>query len=208
MLIHSNQSLQFAVIAICGLQFFWTALATPAQQPKAESKSASDQSDANKPATEKPAVEKIDPVGRPEGAIYDQSARVYVFYEDGAWHLHTTAKNPRTFTGVIRTTDAKIMTCVSVGLKNDKKQKTPDAWQVNAERNELQFRFVTAKASDGFAMTVKGDEGQLEFDLAVDGQKNPKEIFIGPERKHPQHDPFSLPAKPPKKSKDGEAKKE
>ncbi|HEY2882421.1 MAG TPA: hypothetical protein VGJ15_08310, partial [Pirellulales bacterium] len=89
-----------------------------------------------------------------------------------------------------------IMSCVSIGLRNDKQRTGADTWKVNDDRNELQFTFYTGRLSDGFDLALKGDDGQLEFDLQIDGKSNPKAIFIGHDRKHPSKSPFFYPAKP------------
>jgi hypothetical protein len=158
-----------------------------AAQSQTESKSAAD----------KPEFETIDPFGRPEGAINDQSARIYLWHDEGGWHFRTTARTVHTFSGIVRVKDAKIMSCVPVGLKHDKKQADPDVWQVNEARDELQFKFHTGRLSDGLDLAVKGDAGQIEFDLQIDSKGNPKEIFIGQVRKHPSKNPFTYPASPP-----------
>src|SRR5262245_5444078 len=141
----------------------------------------------------------LDPFGRPEGQINDQPARYYVWFENKSWKLRTTAKVGRKFTGTIRLKDAKVKSCLSVGLKNDNQKKTStDAWQVNAARNELKFQFLTSKLADGFDLEVDGDEGQIEFELTIDNQKNPNWIFVGRGLQHPDKNPFSLPAIPKK----------
>src|SRR5262245_35047049 len=88
------------------------AQTTPEPMPKNE-----------KPAEkteDKPTLETVDSSNRPEGAINDQNARIYVWHDNEGWHVRTTAKNTRNFTGSIRVKDAKIMSCVGVGLKTDK----------------------------------------------------------------------------------------
>jgi hypothetical protein len=141
----------------------------------------------------------LDPFGRPEGSIVDQTARYYVWYDGDSWNLRTTAKVGRNFHGTIRMKDAKIKSCRSVGLKNDKQKKAAtDAWRVNDARSELTFQFKTGQLSDGFDMVVEGDGGQIEFELLIDNQKNPRAIFVGRGEQHPDKNPFSLPATPQK----------
>jgi hypothetical protein len=179
MLISPRQHLLLAVIVV--------NLSNPAPaQQKTESKSAA----------EKPDIETVDPFGRPDGAIYDQPARIYLWHDSDGWHVRTTAKTTRAFTGIIRVKDAKIMSCISIGLKNDRQRAGADAWKVNDDRNELQFTFYTGRKSDGFDMEVKGDDGQIEFELKIDSQANPKTIFIGQDRKHPNKNPFTYSANP------------
>jgi hypothetical protein len=137
----------------------------------------------------------LNPFGRPEGSIVDQSARYYVWYDDEQWHLRTTSKAGRNFNGTIRLKDARIKSWLPVGLKKDR-QKQGDAFRVNDERNELKFKFITAQLSDGFDLTVDGEEGQIEFELLIDTQKNPRAIFVGRALGHPNSNPFTLPAMP------------
>jgi hypothetical protein len=158
-----------------------------ADEPAAKAKKA-------KKAKAEPRV--LDPFDRPEGSIVDQTARYYVWYDKQGWHLRTTAKVGRNFSGTIRVKDAKIKSCVPVGLKD--RQKVGDAWQVNEARSELRFAFKTSKLSDGFDLVVEGDEGQMEFELAIDNQRNPRAVFVGKSQQHPDQNPFTLPAAPKK----------
>jgi hypothetical protein len=152
-----------------------------------------------KKAKAEPVV--LDPFGRPEGQINDQPARYYVWFENKSWKLRTTAKVGRNFTGTIRLKDAKVKSCLSVGLKKDNQKKTDiDRWQVNEARNELRFQFKTSTLADGFDLEVDGDDGQIEFELMIDNQKNPKAVFVGRGLQHPDTNPFSLPAIPKKMS--------
>jgi hypothetical protein len=155
------------------------------------------QSAAKGPKAKSKPAKTLDPWGRPEGSIVDQLARYYVWYDREGWHLRTTAKVGRSFQGVIRVKDAKIKSCVSIGLKNDGKKST-DAWKVNEARTELKFAFKTGKLSDGFDLAIEGDEGQVEFELLIDNQKKPKAVFIGEGLQHPADSLFSLPAVPQK----------
>jgi len=177
-----------AVICRCLLLCIVLAMTLPciaAAQPNAKATKAKS----------KPAARPLDPWGRPEGSIVDQTARYYVWYDKQGWHVRTTAKVGRTFNGAIRVKDAKIKSCVAIGLKNDGKKST-DAWKVNQARSELKFAFRTGRMSDGFDLAIDGDEGQLEFELLIDNLSHPKAVFIGEGLQHPSESPFSLPAAP------------
>jgi hypothetical protein len=146
----------------------------------------------------------LDPYGRPEGSIVDQTARYYVWHDGQGWHMRTTAKGGRNFHGKIRTHDATIKSYKSVGLKNDKQKKTStDSWRVNDARNELTFQFLTAQLSDGLDLVVDG-EGEVEFELNIDKQKNPQAVFVGRGLQHPDTNPFRLPASPKRTGKQGD----
>jgi hypothetical protein len=145
----------------------------------------------------KAKAQKIDPWNRPEGTIVDQTARYYVWYDAKGWHIRCTAKGLRTFHGAVRVKDARIKSCVPVGLSDGKQKGKPDAWRVNDKRSELTFRFRTANKSDGFDIGVEGD-GTIEFELSIDDQQKPQAIFVGAKKRHPQKSPFSQPATPTK----------
>lgn len=152
---------------------------------------------AKKKPKDKAEPVALDPFDRPEGSIVDQTARYYVWFDKQGWHLRTTAKVGRNFHGTIKLKDAKVKSCLSVGLKNDKQKKTAtDSWRVNDARDELKFAFKTGQLSDGFDLAVEGDEGQIEFELLIDSQKNPRAIFVGRALGHPDQNPFHLQAVP------------
>jgi len=143
----------------------------------------------------------LDPIGRTDGKIVDQTARYYIWYdpENEAWNLRTTAKVGRNFHGTIRVKEAKIKSVLPVGLKNDRQKKgSQDAWRFNGDRSELTFQFKTSQLSDGFAFKLDGEDGEIEFDLQIDNQKNPRAIFVGKGEQHPDKNPFSLPVAPRK----------
>jgi hypothetical protein len=142
---------------------------------------------------------KLDPWGRPEGSIVDQTARYYVWYDGDAWHLRTTAKGFRNFHGTIRVKDARIKSSVPVGLKKDKQKKAAtDGMRISDDRSKLEFNFRTAQFSDGFELRLDTEGGEIEFELMIDNQKNPRAIFVGRGLEHPDSDPFTLPAVPQK----------
>jgi hypothetical protein len=167
-----------------------------AQEPGTKGKAVKD--GAKGGAKKKARPRGLDPFNRPEGSIVDQTARYYVWYDDKGWHLRTTAKGARDFEGTIRVKDARIKSCVSIGLMEGKQKGRPDLWKVNGSRSELTFQFRTGAKSDGFDLIVEGEEGQIEFDLSIGGKKNPKAIFVGRGLRHPGENPFSLPAVPKK----------
>jgi hypothetical protein len=151
---------------------------------------------AKKKAPDKAQPVVLDPFDRPDGAIHDQTARYYLWYDKEGWHLRATAKGARHFSGTIRLKDAKIKSCVPIGLTDGKQKGFVDALKFNDARNELKFSFKTANKSDGFDLAVDGEEGQIEFELTIDTKKNPKAIFIGHGRQNPDTNPVTLPAMP------------
>lgn len=186
-----------AICLAAGLLFGGSCLRTVANEPQ------------NKPAPKggsqpkrKAPAQPLDPFERPEGSIIGQSARFYVWYDKGGWHVRTTAINLRRFHGTIRVKGAQIASCLSVGLRHDQKQH--DTWHVNENRDELTFDFTTGKKSDGIDFKVDG-EGELEFELTVEGEKRPRTVFIGRKQQHPPAIPFELPAAPTKPTEAGGA---
>jgi hypothetical protein len=143
----------------------------------------------------------LDPYGRPEGSIVDQTARYYVWHDGQGWHIRTTAKGGRNFHGAVRIHNATIKTYKSVGLKE--KQKKQDSWRVNDTRNELTFQFLTGNLSDGLDFVLEGD-GEVEFELKIGDQKNPQAVFVGRGLQHPDTNPFRLPAAPKRVAKEGD----
>jgi hypothetical protein len=146
----------------------------------------------------------IDPWNRPEGSIVEKTARYYLWYDSGGWHLRACSIRQRNFHGTVRVTNGKVKSCVSVGLKE--RSKTGDAWTVNEDRSELRFSFSTSTRSDGLDIRIEGDEAQLEFDLNIDKDRAPKLMHIGKNEQHPATNPFTLPAVPLRSTKDASKK--
>jgi hypothetical protein len=70
--------------------------------------------------------------------------------------------------------------------------------RISDDRSKLDFSFRTAQLSDGFELRLDGEGGEIEFELMIDNQKNPRAIFVGRGLAHPDSNPFTLPAVPPK----------
>ncbi len=167
------------------------AQSAPAGRDRREAAQAS-----QKPSVKRPAGRKaLDPIGRPDGQIHDQTARFYVWFDKSGWHVRTTAKQVRRFSGTIRLTDARVKSCLPIGLK-ERQKAAADALRVKPDRSEVQFAFRTSTASDGFDLQVEsgsGADGEIEFDLAIDDQRNARTVCIGKARQQPGRVPFLLP---------------
>ena len=111
-----------------------------------------------KKAAPKPKAVDIDPWHRPEGSIVNQSARFYVWYDKQGWHVRSTAKVGRAFAGVIRFKDAKVKSCVPIGLRDGKQRGAADTVKFNDERNNVKFSFRTGQLSDGIDLVVDGED--------------------------------------------------
>ena len=154
-----------------------------------------------KPGAKRPAGRKaLDPIGRPDGQIHDQTARFYVWFDKSGWHVRTTAKQVRRFSGTIRLTEARVKSCLPIGLK-ERQKAAADALRVKPDRSEVQFAFRSSTASDGFDLQVEsgsGDGGEIEFDLAIDDQRNARTVFVGKARQQPGRLPFRVAVEPQK----------
>lgn len=153
-----------------------------------------------KGAKKKPAqpkeIEDIDPTGRFEGGIIDQSSSFFLWFDEGEWRLRTGSTNKKTnFTGTIKVKNGTFASWHGAGL--DKGKKNPDVFRINNERTELTFSFITNGRADGINFKIKGDDAVLEFALNAEGRNGPKVVKIGKEKSNPSGMPFRIRAKPP-----------
>jgi hypothetical protein len=141
-------------------------------------------------------IEDIDPTGRFDGGIIDQSSSFFLWFDDGEWRLRTGSTNRKTnFTGTIKAKNGTFASWHGAGL--DKGKKNPDVFRINNDRTELTFSFVTAGRADGINFKIKGDDAILEFALNADGRNGPRVVKIGKEKQNPSGMPFRIRAKPP-----------
>ncbi len=138
-----------------------------------------------------PASESIDPRGRPEGQIHNQSSRFYVFCVKDQWHVSITTKRGKSkpyFDGEIVVDQGKIKAVVSVGLeKSDTVQLVPD-------HTAIKFHFRSGRKADGFYFTVNPEVKRIKFDLKPPTDKPRRHIYIGKQKTNPRHCPFVLEA--------------
>jgi len=176
-------------------------LFVPAQGEKGKGK--------GKKKNEPKEIEDIDPNGRFEGGIIDQSASWFLWLDGATWHLRTGSTNRKTnFNGSIKVKNGTVAACYGVGLdKGRKKAPSPDQYRVNGERSEITFTFVTAGKADGINFKIKGDDAILEFSLSSDGPSGPRRVKIGKEKQNPSGMPFRLKVPPPEDPKSKKAAK-
>lgn len=149
-------------------------------------------------------IEDIDPSGRFEGGIIDQSASFFLWVDGGEWRLRTGSTNKKTtFSGTIKVKNGSFASFYGMGL--DKGKKNPDSFRVSNDRTEMTFSFVTAGRADGVNFKVKGDDAILEFNLTAGARNGPRIMKIGKEKLSPSGMPFRLRAHPP--DADGKSKK-
>src|SRR4051812_11305443 len=133
---------------------------------------------AKKKPTQPKEIEDIDPTGRFEGGIIDQTTSFFVWVEDGEWRLRTGSTNKKaTFSGSIKVKNGTFASWHGAGLDKSKTQN--DVFRINNERTELSFSFITGRKADGVNFKIKGDDAILEFALNADGRNGPRVVKIG-----------------------------
>ena len=147
-------------------------------------------------------LENISPIGKPEGFKTGQAARYALWYEDGTWHVRTTAgpKGGLTFEGTLEIIGGKMVSLVPVGIEGkEAKKKEADTGTWNAQKTVFKFTLKTgAGHTDGFDLKVTDPATALKFTLTVGGDEAPGKIFIGAKGAHPKAATFYLPAHPGK----------
>lgn len=199
-LLNRRRPFHLASCVICCGMALAVLLPAFAQDQPADNKKAAANKGEKKAGKKEEEPAPLDPWTRPEGSIVKKTARYYIWYDSNGWHLRACSIRLRNFHGALRVTNGKVKSCLPVGLKE--RTKVKDAWTVNAERSELKFSFSTSTASDGLDIRIEGDEAQLEFDLNIDQDRAPKLFYIGRNEEHPARNPFTLPAVPPKPTRD------
>ena len=151
-------------------------------------------------------IEDIDPVGRFEGGIIDQTTSFFLWVEDGEWRLRTGSTNKKAnFTGTIKVKNGTFASWHGAGIESRKNNN--DVFRINNDRTELSLSFVTGKRADGVNFKINGDDAILEFSLNADGKTGPRIVKIGKDKAIPSGMPFRLrvpapdakPKKPAKK---------
>jgi hypothetical protein len=154
---------------------------------------SSDAQDKSKPMKPAP-LDPVSPVGKPKAFGPGKTARYGLWYEDGTWHLRTTAKKGHRFSGGVRVEGGEFTRLEPVKLDMEGTGADRFAW--NAARNEIRFDFRTGGSVDGFDFKVDKQATLIRFALGIDGDDRPNAIFVGRKGAHPAVVPFSLPAHP------------
>src|SRR5215211_7029159 len=74
-------------------------------------------------------LEDLNPVGKPDGFKTGLSARYAIWYDDGLWHLRTTAaaKGAHTFEGTLEIIGGNMVSLQPIGIEGkDAKKKEAD----------------------------------------------------------------------------------
>jgi hypothetical protein len=110
----------------------------------------------------------------------------YLFHDDDTFHLHTHGP------GTQHDFDAVLHSKGTFENVNVMHLENGDRADVTDGGHDLVLHFHTFGATDGVSFTVRGGE-HMHLDLKLDGKPiGTDEIFIGPQGKHPKHNPFRL----------------
>jgi hypothetical protein len=170
--------MRFLVCGVLSIVAFATAVGTTSRSVAANARAGS-----------WPAPELIDPRGRPEGQLVEQTARFYIFQTGDRWHVITASRNPKgmVFRGVISVDQGQIKAAVPVG--NERR----DSAQFSPSQQTIMFRFKTGLKADGFYFMVSRETTRIYFNLdAPQAKRMPQHIFIGEQKVNPAANPFVL----------------
>lgn len=155
-------------------------------------------------ATSKPPAPKakdgqpLNPRGKPNtDSFTDLNARYFVWQDAEGWHLRTASKkgNVVKFEGTIELSEGQFGKLRRIGLEG--KGKYADAWQVDAERQKIEFRIFTAGSFDGFDFTVaRGMNATVTYDLKIGEKVRSDRVFVGENMKRPAELPLVLAVEP------------
>jgi hypothetical protein len=129
------------------------------------------------------------PLSAAEGApdITDGSpSAYYVWHNDDGWHLRTHGPGAQhDFDAVLRT-NGTFENVDVVKLEGD------DSVNVTDAGHTLRIHFHTFDLTDGVNFTVRDGE-HVRFNLTLDDkQAATSDIFLGPNGRHPKHNPFTV----------------
>jgi opacity protein-like surface antigen len=129
------------------------------------------------------------PLSSAEGTPNDTDSSptgYYIFHHDESFDMHTHGPGSQhDFDAVLRTGG----TFDNVTVQHLENGDTAD---VRDGGHELVLHFHTFGATDGVSFVIHNGD-KLRFNLKLDNQQIPTdEIFLGPQGRHPRHNPFAL----------------
>ena len=129
------------------------------------------------------------PLSSTEGTPNDTDSSptgYYIFHNDDTFHMHTHGPgNEHNFDGVLHT-DGTFDNVTVLHLENGDRADVTDGGHT------LVLHFHTFGATDGVDFTVRGAE-RMHLNLKLDNQPAATDqIFLGPQGRHPEHNPFTL----------------
>ena len=148
------------------------------------------------------AAEKdIDPAGRPAKFEAGKKKAIAVYHDDGAWHIRVTSpKGGRTqFKGAVKVTGDKLSGNFQ-GLEKAKQAKDADWIKPDLDGRGFVFQFAVFGKVDAVKFKVGPKAESVSFSIQVDGDDDPKVVFIGSKGVHPEKAKFTLEAHPSESS--------
>ena len=110
----------------------------------------------------------------------------YIFHNDETFHLHTHGP------GAQHDFDAVLRSRGIFDNVNPMRLESGDSFDVRDGGHELVLHFHTFDATDGVSFTIR-DGDKLHLNLKLDDKPiDTNSIFLGPEGRHPKHNPFSI----------------
>ena len=143
--------------------------------------------------------------GRPKQFKAGSKAMFGVWFEDGAWHLRSTSSNVKDrndkpvrviFSGSVRVVGGEVVIQNEEADKGNAKSKTGDRLTRHKDGKGFDFVFQTFGGVDGIAFKATGKAESISLKLKVNGDDDPKYIFVGEKGKHPDKATFVVPARP------------
>lgn len=129
------------------------------------------------------------PLSSVEGAPNDNDGSptgYYIFHNDETFHLHTHGP------GAQHDFDAVLRSRGIFDNVNPMRLESGDSFDVRDGGHELVLHFHTFDATDGVSFTIR-DGDKLHLNLKLDDKPiDTNSIFLGPEGRHPKHNPFSI----------------
>lgn len=132
--------------------------------------------------------------GQPKNFKPGEGNGFWIWHDDGTWHIRTTGggKGAHQFVGKIEVIGGDVVDLK--GKKGEYSGKNADRYVFT--RTTIVFDFKTNEGTEGLNFQVSPGASGLKFSLALDGEANPKHIFIGKDGDHPAAAVFTLPAHP------------
>jgi hypothetical protein len=155
-----------------------------------------------------PLLANLNPVGKPKQFETGKAALIAIYFEEGFWYLACTADakggnkqfNVRnSYTGKVLLKGGTIQ-----GQLDDLKTfdngpkvllKDRDFARLIPNNTGFEFQMVTFGGVDKIRFQVSPKTEELQFDIKIDGDDNPKHILIGQAGQHPAKSQFNLSTK-------------
>ena len=129
------------------------------------------------------------PLSSIEGAPNDNDGNptgYYIFHNDETFHLHTHGP------GAQHDFDAVLHSGGVFDNVTPMKLESDDSYNITDGGHTLVLHFHTYDGTDGVSFVIHNGD-KLHLNLKLDDQPiDTNSIFLGPEGRHPKHNPFSI----------------